>query len=147
MRSPGLTPARPHTQLLSASLSACMKNKHMTKVVKEGSRTLLMAIDPQHAKAMQDATEMRRKARAVLPATTPSARPDEVLATNVAGERVLVLSHTVLSPRACDGTTLAWDYEAALEAISQSGDHSETTSHAWPSLPIRTSSMIEWRQV
>mmetsp|Transcript_48008 Transcript_48008/g.109007 ORF Transcript_48008/g.109007 Transcript_48008/m.109007 type:complete len:359 (+) Transcript_48008:139-1215(+) len=35
------------------------------------------------------------------------------------GERVVVLSHVILHPEACDGTTMAWDYEAALEVIAK----------------------------
>ena len=38
----------------------------------------------------------------------------------VNGERVIILSHVVLSPEACDGTTVAWDYDEALAAIRES---------------------------
>jgi len=38
-----------------------------------------------------------------------------------AGERVIVLSHVILHPQACDGTTMAWDYPKALEAIHSAG--------------------------
>ena len=37
------------------------------------------------------------------------------------GELVIILSHAVLHPQACDGTTMAWDYELALESIQRSG--------------------------
>ena len=35
------------------------------------------------------------------------------------GERVVLMSHVILHPGACDGTTLAWDYQAALEVIAK----------------------------
>ena len=38
-----------------------------------------------------------------------------------ASERVLLLSHAALSPQACDGTTMAWDYKEALGVIRASG--------------------------
>jgi manganese-dependent ADP-ribose/CDP-alcohol diphosphatase len=34
-------------------------------------------------------------------------------------ERVLLASHVILHPKACDGTTMVWDYEDALSIISQ----------------------------
>ena len=37
------------------------------------------------------------------------------------GERVIILSHTILAPQACEGTTMAFDYEEVLEAIRDSG--------------------------
>ena len=37
------------------------------------------------------------------------------------GTRVVLLSHVVLSPEACDGTTMAWDYDLALEIVRESG--------------------------
>lgn len=36
------------------------------------------------------------------------------------GDRVIILSHVVLHPRACCGTTMAWDCEEALAAIASS---------------------------
>lgn len=45
----------------------------------------------------------------------------ELRAARHAGERVLVLSHVILHPAACDGTTLAWDYAEALQEIHRSG--------------------------
>lgn len=45
----------------------------------------------------------------------------ELAAAAKADERVVVLSHVVLHPAACDGTTMAWDYHKALEAIRSSG--------------------------
>lgn len=41
----------------------------------------------------------------------------QILAATDAGDRLIILSHVVLHPEACHGTTMAWDYEAALEAI------------------------------
>lgn len=38
-----------------------------------------------------------------------------------ASERVVIMSHAVLSPRACDGTTMAWDYKEALDVVHASG--------------------------
>ena len=38
-----------------------------------------------------------------------------------AGERVVILSHVVLHPAACDGSTMVWDYEDALHEIHRSG--------------------------
>ena len=35
------------------------------------------------------------------------------------GERALVLSHVVLHPRACDGSTMAWDCDAALGVLGE----------------------------
>ena len=35
------------------------------------------------------------------------------------GERLILLSHVVLHPNACHGTTMAWDYVAALDAIER----------------------------
>ena len=35
-------------------------------------------------------------------------------------ERVVILTHVVLSPRACDGTTIAWDYDEVLTLIAES---------------------------
>ena len=43
----------------------------------------------------------------------------ELRAAKAAGARVLVLSHVVLSPHACDGTTMAWDYAAALALLAE----------------------------
>ena len=37
------------------------------------------------------------------------------------GERVIILSHDILAPEACDGTTMALDYDMALAAIKHSG--------------------------
>jgi len=34
-------------------------------------------------------------------------------------ERVVVLCHAILHPGACEGTTMAWDFEAALAAIAE----------------------------
>ena len=34
---------------------------------------------------------------------------------------MIVMSHAVLSPRACDGTTTVWDFAAALQTIQASG--------------------------
>jgi len=45
----------------------------------------------------------------------------ELRAARHAGERVLVLSHAILHPAACDGTTLAWDYAEALQEIHRAG--------------------------
>ena len=36
-----------------------------------------------------------------------------------AAERVVVLSHVVLAPQACDGTTMAWDYDSALSLLRE----------------------------
>ena len=36
-----------------------------------------------------------------------------------AGDRVIIMSHVVLHPKACGGTTMAWDYEEALAAIAE----------------------------
>jgi manganese-dependent ADP-ribose/CDP-alcohol diphosphatase len=41
----------------------------------------------------------------------------EVLRSAGAGERVLVLCHTPLHPGACEGSTMPWDYEKALDAL------------------------------
>ena len=41
----------------------------------------------------------------------------ELAAASAAGERVIVLCHVILEPRACGGSTMAWDYEEALEAV------------------------------
>lgn len=48
-----------------------------------------------------------------------------------AQERVVVFSHVPLHARACDGTTMVWDYEAALDVIaSASVAHKhKTTAH------------------
>eukprot|EP00966_Prymnesium_polylepis_P310339 7170082-Prymnesium_polylepis.1 len=45
----------------------------------------------------------------------------ELRAARHAGERVLVLSHAILHPAACDGTTLTWDYAEALREIHRAG--------------------------
>ena len=45
----------------------------------------------------------------------------ELTAAAAAREKVLVLSHVILHPRACDGTTMLYDYEAALDAIAAAG--------------------------
>jgi manganese-dependent ADP-ribose/CDP-alcohol diphosphatase len=37
------------------------------------------------------------------------------------GERVILLSHTILAPQACEGTTMAFDYDEALEIVRESG--------------------------
>ena len=42
----------------------------------------------------------------------------ELGAASAAGERVLILSHVILHPRACGGDTMVWDYPEALAAIS-----------------------------
>ena len=36
-------------------------------------------------------------------------------------ERVIVLCHVILHPRACDGSTMAWDFHRALGAIREAG--------------------------
>jgi manganese-dependent ADP-ribose/CDP-alcohol diphosphatase len=45
----------------------------------------------------------------------------ELAAAASARERVVILSHAILYPEACDGTTMAWDHSEALEAIARSG--------------------------
>lgn len=45
----------------------------------------------------------------------------ELEAAKAASQRVLVLSHAPLSPRACDGTTMAWDFDRALAALNACG--------------------------
>jgi len=44
----------------------------------------------------------------------------ELVAAAAARERVVILSHVVLHPEACDGSTMAFDYDEALEAIASS---------------------------
>ncbi|KAL1516015.1 hypothetical protein AB1Y20_002628 [Prymnesium parvum] len=44
---------------------------------------------------------------------------EELSAAAAARERVVVLSHAVLHPDACDGTTMAHDFEQALQAIAE----------------------------
>lgn len=39
---------------------------------------------------------------------------------DAAGERVCILCHVILHPRACGGSTMVWDYPEALDAIAQS---------------------------
>ena len=46
-------------------------------------------------------------------------------AARSADERVIILSHVVLSPLACDGTTMAWDYDAALAIIHERDGENE----------------------
>jgi len=41
----------------------------------------------------------------------------ELAAAAAAGERVLVMCHVILHPQACGGSTMAWDYHAALQVI------------------------------
>ena len=41
----------------------------------------------------------------------------ELAAAAKANERVIVMSHVILEPGACDGITTVWDYEEALELI------------------------------
>ena len=41
----------------------------------------------------------------------------ELAAAANMGDRVIILSHAVLAPAACDGTTMVWDYEEALSII------------------------------
>ena len=45
----------------------------------------------------------------------------ELRAARHKGERVVVLSHIVMHPAACDGTTMLWDYEEALREIHRAG--------------------------
>ena len=45
----------------------------------------------------------------------------ELRAARREGERVIVLSHVVVHPAACDGTTMLWDYEEALREIHRAG--------------------------
>lgn len=45
----------------------------------------------------------------------------ELAAAAAARERVIVLSHTIFHPDACDGTTMAWDFPEALAAMHESG--------------------------
>ena len=40
-------------------------------------------------------------------------------AARAARERVVVLSHVALHPAACDGTTMAWDYDAVLGLLAE----------------------------
>ncbi len=44
----------------------------------------------------------------------------ELAEADAARERVLVLSHVILHPKACDGSTMLWDYPEALELIHAS---------------------------
>jgi len=41
----------------------------------------------------------------------------ELEAAERLGEQVVILSHAILHPQACEGTTMAWDFEAALHEI------------------------------
>lgn len=41
----------------------------------------------------------------------------ELEAAADAGERALIMSHSIVHPEACGGTTMAWDYDEALEII------------------------------
>mmetsp|Transcript_111776 Transcript_111776/g.193223 ORF Transcript_111776/g.193223 Transcript_111776/m.193223 type:complete len:390 (+) Transcript_111776:78-1247(+) len=43
----------------------------------------------------------------------------ELNSAAAARERVILLSHAILHPCACDGTTMIWDYPQALEAIRE----------------------------
>lgn len=45
----------------------------------------------------------------------------ELKAAAAARERVIILSHDILNPEACDGTTMAFDFDKALEVIRESG--------------------------
>ena len=45
----------------------------------------------------------------------------ELEAAEREGQRVVILSHAILHPQACDGSTMVWDYAAALKAIRRSG--------------------------
>lgn len=42
----------------------------------------------------------------------------ELMKATMAGERVVLLSHVIFHPTACDGRTMLWDYPEALDAIS-----------------------------
>eukprot|EP00588_Corethron_pennatum_P018372 CAMPEP_0194308140 /NCGR_PEP_ID=MMETSP0171-20130528/5046_1 /TAXON_ID=218684 /ORGANISM="Corethron pennatum, Strain L29A3" /LENGTH=384 /DNA_ID=CAMNT_0039060577 /DNA_START=43 /DNA_END=1197 /DNA_ORIENTATION=+ len=42
----------------------------------------------------------------------------ELAAAAEAAERVLIMSHVIIHPEACGGSTMAWDYEEALDIIS-----------------------------
>lgn len=41
----------------------------------------------------------------------------ELSAAAAAHERVIVLCHVIIEPRACGGSTMIWDYPEALEVI------------------------------
>jgi len=43
------------------------------------------------------------------------------------GERVVVMSHVILHPLACGGTTMAWDYEEALAILGNTTSFSMAT--------------------
>jgi len=45
----------------------------------------------------------------------------ELQSAAAASERVVVLTHAVIAPEACDGTTMTWDYAPALAALRASG--------------------------
>ena len=45
----------------------------------------------------------------------------ELRQAKATGERVIILSHTILAPQACEGTTMAFDYDEALGIIKESG--------------------------
>jgi manganese-dependent ADP-ribose/CDP-alcohol diphosphatase len=47
---------------------------------------------------------------------------EQVLDAARQGERVVVMSHVILHPQACDGTTMVWDYVEALEALRAAPD-------------------------
>mmetsp|Transcript_22563 Transcript_22563/g.27841 ORF Transcript_22563/g.27841 Transcript_22563/m.27841 type:complete len:395 (+) Transcript_22563:209-1393(+) len=42
-------------------------------------------------------------------------------------ERVLVMSHTIIHPKACGGNTMAWDYEQALAIIHESSSSKDSS--------------------
>ena len=45
----------------------------------------------------------------------------ELVAAAGARERVVVLSHGIIHPKACDGTTMVWDYDKALHEVHSAG--------------------------
>jgi len=45
----------------------------------------------------------------------------ELVGAAGAGERVIVMSHVIIHPEACCGTSMAWDYDEALEVIRSEG--------------------------
>mmetsp|Transcript_32686 Transcript_32686/g.75234 ORF Transcript_32686/g.75234 Transcript_32686/m.75234 type:complete len:446 (-) Transcript_32686:783-2120(-) len=50
---------------------------------------------------------------------------EEVTKAAEAEERVIVMSHVIIHPKACGGSTMAWDYEKALDiihSINQNGN-------------------------
>ena len=46
----------------------------------------------------------------------------ELQAASGKGERVILLSHAILAPGACEGTTMVWDYDVALELLDDAAE-------------------------